>query len=770
MNNPESNVVELEFTGLTNTRDRVLVGPGCYDSENCRVDAGTIAAERGYSLQIGSGTGTGSTCYGGCLCRFGANEYFLAVMGNKLYKASLNDSSWTEIATGLAQSAWEFQVFGTKVYAVNETDGVRVHTIGGTDWSGGEAPTVVAGHTFTQKVYNNGTDPDNRILTDLASSTHAWLVNGSAPGSPPASVTYSDSAVSWTFGASYNNGSFAFRVEITLASAKNWKWNDAFSYECDISSVAAAASIVKDSLHAELVCNDGTIVQPFVGPTESDSTKQRRRKFYFSGSRSSREAVTKIRLYFTVAAASFVNIASGDRFTLRLLLGDVWQNNAEGFVVADGPVVTTRDYAVTAYLVGSSKEGQLSATRTTPNWPTTGNQLGSYVRVAIPQTLLGTMGTSDKQRLYRKRKSDGRWVRVGETTNTATPDPIDDHYGEWELADLPLLETANFPPGSLPSCIGAFRASLGLGIGYDLYLSKQDKPLDFEDINSSPDPSKTLNGRSTFVDPSRSEKVNIIKGGTSLWLGTKAQTFFMYGDTAPTLSVPRVAADVGAIGKRASSLFRDGVLQLNAEGLWFVNQYLDVGAATGGLLPEELTKEIQASIEALGISSASVVAVNRGDVLVFSGTKYLRRDRKTGFWSKGTLNHSVVQAAPDYSTEMRLFLSTGLLAKWASGTQFGGSDISWYYETGDIIIPAARLQNLHIVSTGSPSVLVTSTDGVDTPVAKTYAIDNARYALEDFQSGLHIGTKFRFKFSGNQSATIKKCVLSFVPVGGREGK
>ncbi len=100
--------------------------------------------------------------------------------------------------------------------------------------------------------------------------------------------------------------------------------------------------------------------------------------------------------------------------------------------------------------------------------------------------------------------------------------------------------------------MGRFRGSLALGIGKDLYISKVNKPSEYEDINDAPRQDDFSAGRSVFVDENRSENINMVQGSNVLYLGTRHRTYFMFGDFPKDLSAPRPIDNIGPIGVKVT--------------------------------------------------------------------------------------------------------------------------------------------------------------------------------------------------------------------------
>lgn len=785
--------VPLAFTGLSNTRDRVLVGEGCFDLENCRVDDGILQADYGYTVQIAEGSL--GTARGLAFGRYDGVEVYLAVIGGTVRKALPGDSAWSSSLGDAHDSTWLFQEYAGRIYGVNQTDGIRFHTIGQSDWQGGGKPTQPAKSdllTFDGKVFVDGSDPERSLKTTLAAATWKIFIDGGAGSSiTPSEVGFHQ--ISFTF-PSVGVQVLDIELEATI-SAKDLRWQDAISIGVDLDE-DVPRNIHSDSLRFR-TAESSTYVNPKKGTQQNQAGRSARRYVYFLGSRTERDGITKLRWGFTLTGGIGGSVG-GKKFSIYLAVGDVWQNNGDSFNVDDGPVSATRDYAVSLYDASTTKESDLSEAFTCPSSPGPGETaLGWYTRIrcALPSAWNTTFSPAagDEIRFYRKRKSDGKYVLVGTATYDATQtrweNPytegvggtsaeessrifIDDHYMEWELDSLTEYSGGfNLPPDGVITAIGLFRSSLGLGVDTDthksiLFLSKVARPLEYEPVNVAPDPNDLNQGLTRYVDDTRSESVNMVKGSQVLFAGTRHRAYVMFGDIAKDLTQPRPIANIGPIGSRAHDFYKDGVAVIDKEGVWLL-RFGDITASNiGSLETLELSADIKASFDALNVDSTAILVQHRGELLIIKGAKYLRLDRKSAKWFKGTFGDNIVAAAADYSQSLRLITDGGGLFKWKEGTTFGGTAIAWHYETGDIVsAQRTQLLNVYILGEGSPTLTITNWDGAEgasggTP--KTYNIDSNYFALKDFEAGMHYGTRFRLKFAGASAADkVKACHLYF---------
>lgn len=792
---------KIPIQGVSNTHDRVAVGLRPYAVSNVRVDRGIIEAAHPFAEQIAA---PGGTVRGFTFGRFGGTEEYLAVIDDELFVAAPGASSWgSAIATGLdTTKPYHFQQHGDKIFGVNEVDGLRFHTIGGGDWVGAAKhpqPEHDDLMVFIEKFFKSGTDPTHSIKTILNAGT--WSFGGEFSGvTPPTINRMNDYEAIFDFNLAYNAGRYReFEVTNTFAAAEDWTWQDFFYFLYTATTGGTTGNRVNlapDSMRVEFVNNDGTpkTMEPIRG-TQVKTTNPlgARQIFYFVGdfARADRDNIIKITWKWTQLDKWFGgNINATDQFTIRFMLGDVWQNNPKGFDVDDKGIVDKRQYAIAVFKASNSSESELSEPFDSDETPSI--HPGSYQRVTVKDptawTNALTPADTDEIRLFRLRKFDGIYYQVAQATYDLTQTRwedddgnsvmdgsdlfIDEHYMEHELAALTEYTGGhNIPPDLTLYAIGAFRGALGIAAGFDIYFSKPDKPLKYEKINDAPDPRDPAVGRSMFLDPHRSEPGNMILGSHICFAGNKARTFAIFGNTPAEFSVPRAIANLGPIGGRGFGIYRDGAAVLDVEGLWHVRFIRVEGIKEGDLDVPELTQDVRTSISNLSLSAAAVVAVHRSDVFVIEGQKWMMLDRKDGYWIEGDwgASASIVAAAPDYAEDLRLISSTGRLLKWNSGSDFGGSAITWSLETGDLIIEErARLIAVWIDATGTPVFNIRSFDGAEGEVSnKNYTLATDDAAVKDLEASLHYGTRFRFKLSGSTADKIlSEPVLLFEILGG----
>ena len=761
--------LDLQFTGLSNTKDRALVGANCYSMSNVNLDRGILEAAQGYTMVI---TALGSAAQGLGFGRFGGVTEAVAVVGSKAYAAT--GATWALLST-VASGNWEFCQFGPHMYGVCENSGLTRHTIGTSDWTGSTAPPApTSSPTSAEKFYNSGLGYPNNSLCHLIRSK-TWTPSGDFATAPTMAAS-GNFSVQFMYNYQYNNSAYLrpfTHVMVWNVSGFDMSYMDWLEFQITQNYLRAAGTLDVNSLRVSLIMANGSALIPLYGNgIMLNNNRQAVRRFYWLGNRSDRTDVRQIRFEwdFYLNSGAFYNT---DGFTIGIKAGDVWQNNTNGFLVSAGPVGKTRTYAYSTYDNSEAAESNLSPTHTSIYTPTgilADANPGSYTAVTLSAVASGNLTTGDTLKLYRRRLSDNTFVYVGSGLNSGSP-IINDKLMEWELASLNTHSyTANLPVTLKPQSIGKFKGSLALGIGYDLYISKVDRPTEYEEIGSAPDPSDLSQGRSLYVDDSRSQKLLTITGDNVLYLGTANRTYVMYGDAPYNYIPPRAVANVGPIGKRAACAYGNGLAIANAEGIWLVTYNDTTDSRTGDLSTLELTQDIRNTYQSLTINASSVLLEHRGDLWLLAGTDWLRLSKTSKGWTKGTFLHSLVAAAPDYEGPMRALTASGGLAYITSGSSYAGSSINWSYTTGDVVVERSTIDSVFVIASGSPSMTIEAFDGSYGSSSQTYTINPSSYSVTDLRGSQHRGTRFRFTFSGTEADKVIKCELGFKPIQESKGR
>ena len=763
--------IPIPFTFLSNTRDRENVGPACFDMENVTIKGGILEAEGGYSIQVGA-TGTG-TVHGGWLARFKGVEEYGMVRGTKVYTCPSTGTAWTEIATTASDSKHEFQQHGDTVYATSDA-GLTTHVIGGTGWvvpaptapaSGETLFPVEAWYRFTEPVidwYSIGT------LCDVASG---WTI-ANTTGDVTPKPSYDQLKINtWHFDMN----------RVYSLEPDGWKWTFEFDTPQDFSEAhhwrvlfqtafSKISIMLGDTIFLEFEDSTGAAIVPTsVGEQPQGPSGLRTfalRHFYFAGKDDKLADVKKIHMWCTVDTWYGSEIT--DQMEISLRRGSVAPNDSASVDFEAGPIVDSIKYRYTVTVNGTESNLSENAV-SSPFLPSAPVMPSSFVRVGLDT--VASAGGSDILKLYRQIKATSVYSYVGSALNTGTTFKntnragtlfVDDHYQEWELEELPHFSGISIDQSNAPQVIGAYKGSLVLGIDTNVFISWVNRPEQFLGLEEVPPlglDGRVLAsaGRSQYVDYTASENLNMIVGADVLYLGTRSNIYVMYGGSPRDLNDPARISNNGPIGSRAFTFYQGGIAILNEEGIWLLKPSVLADDNLGTILDEELTRDIETTINSFAPTSAAVLAQHRGDLWAFEGTKYLKLDRKVFTdqggvgWFKGTLNHSVVVALPDRSLDMRAISAVGELLNFDGSSTFGGTDIAWFYETGDITSIDTILRDVYVrVEGAAASGTISSFYGSKANAETQYALSSTSDHINPFYS--QNGNRFRLRFDGASNA------------------
>ena len=774
---PES--LPINFGGLNNTRDRALVGSNsAWAMSNVKVDNGILQAETGYSVQVatspGSGQGLGFGRYNGC-------EEFLAVLGGSVNTAVPSASAWTEIATGAASGDWFFQQFSSNLYGVNNgAGGISVHSVCSTGWTPAAPETPGNSHNIysTEGWYGKFDNPAGAEslwwnITSLAPSGSG--ITFTRPGFTPglyANFTFVPTSVRhwvWDYDVDYKNEPDTFEGTIDFrtngSGIQDFSKNKHWVMDMIMFRLNPNAHFVDDTFTLTFKTSGGVIIQPTsIGDQTNvfmpNGGERQHRSFYFDGQESAMTEVASAVFRWTQYSPGGVDLGGEEaHFGIALYAGDVLVHDDVSLDV-DNPTIDKIKYRYTVTENGVESNLSLNTAETAliPS-QIVGLPRSCFVRVGLDPVASAASGAV--LTAYRQRKSDLAWTPVGSALNTGTawtPSSsgtcyVDDTYMEHELEALTAYDGFSLDiTATSVQAIGKYKASLGIGGLTNLYLSKVARPTEFEDINAAPDPNDYNQGRSSYVDDTQSENVNMIVGRDVLYLGTKSRIYVMLGDFPKDLLGPWGITNSGPIGGRAFHPYEDGIAYVDKDGVWFV-RYDARFRNTGDLdvsqvVATELTTDVKTSFDAMSVNASAVLTVQDGDLLLFQGDKYMRLDRRYRNWTSGTLNHTIVAAVPDYTNKLRLLDEDGKLLIWADGTTFAGSAITWSYTTGDIVVPRSRVIHMRAICSGSPVVTLTSLDGENGSKSQTLTLDEDQMSVYPFESSKAYGSRFQITVTG----------------------
>jgi len=292
-----------------------------------------------------------------------------------------------------------------------------------------------------------------------------------------------------------------------------------------------------------------------------------------------------------------------------------------------------------------------------------------------------------------------------------------DRWMEDELEDFPLPAVPDFPgqsqiAGGLVG--GDWKRCFVLGADKKAWESFVRQP-DFY----APDPDDDFLkgqfavqqqgnadvGRTLYVSDNKSEEVLAIVGQDSLYAATPMATYAAVGDTPGDSSeFRRMPGSRGALGIRGACRFGGGVQVCSSDGLWYYSVGRGFSGEDNGALAErEETLECRRSYrQTLGPGASTVVIEHEAQTWVFSGSRYLWRNREAG-WTQGSFEISVKEAHSVRGVALRVLDSLGRIYAITSGIQDGSS---WSYESGLLDGPRVRIEELTLMCLGRPRVEV----------------------------------------------------------------
>ena len=231
----------------------------------------------------------------------GSAEIYLCAIKNSgdstatMYSVDAATGVYTSVATGLTASAWSFQQYKDKIFAVNATDGLNYFRLGGS-WNDGtgsskpKAPVVPPVLAYTLA----GSNID--FSTGFASIAQSGL--GGAP-----TVTGTASGISITNGAVPVTAYTEVTITATYTAAQDIQFNDIWRTMLSSSSTADAA-FVEGYTEFKLVNNDGSplTISPITttAPLRPSVTQVEVYHHFANGQRTSRDNILKFTIKFAV--------------------------------------------------------------------------------------------------------------------------------------------------------------------------------------------------------------------------------------------------------------------------------------------------------------------------------------------------------------------------------------------------------------------------------------------------------------------------------------
>jgi hypothetical protein len=803
-------MIRLPITGLSNRKSELEAGMVLYDGRNVDVSDNSIVPIKGYTREVAETPG--SVLLGvSPLLRWKTHKYYLLVRKNpgdtkaSLYKYFPDTQTLTPVITNaLDPSDFFFVQYADKCFAVNEKEGLRMHTIGENDFQFGQvldAPAHPELMRFSDGIFRQGTDANQSLKTPLVNAEKIY--SGEWGGRTGVTFTVVDD---WRFDISMGspsrtvdrNALLRYSVTFRLATPINLSRSDVF--HVGIRAPHDRFSIPDEGsgfsgIRLELITVAGEVLEPIRDIQRYPGTRwDAYRRFYFftPGTRGDRVSIKEIKISWELLAVYLTGIQPTHQTRLTFMVGDVWLASS----VITTPFPSDPPRVRLKY--------QLAYKRFTSSLPSSEFEshlvpvhiLGSYLKITVkkPQDWTSPVipQVGDECSLLRDRRvietleyTASGWVLKGTSTGRQDVNGnllFEDHNAVFDLPFLPSFEAPFLPSDIKPSSIGLFRASLVLGVGTDVFISRPNKPLEYEGLNEAPDPLDPGQGRSSFVSETRAEPVTGILGSKALYLLTPSRIYVMFGDFPATLSVPQPVDVQGVIGKRAFALFKNGIVFVNKTGVWFnaLEELYAYDKERRDFSSLELTLDIPKSFAELGVTEKAFVLVQDGNLYVFepktSTTEGLVLFRKNNAFMRLTFPHRFVMGVADREEPMRLFTEAGGIYSFGTSSDFAGVSLEWYYRTGlisfsgDGNVPEvkSRMTFMALRNTGNVSVEVSSYDGKEGTYTKSYVKSPESFALEDFEPGIHHGIGHSVKISGTSSSKVEDVVFFLEPIGGGE--
>lgn len=278
--------------------------------------------------------------------------------------------------------------------------------------------------------------------------------------------------------------------------------------------------------------------------------------------------------------------------------------------------------------------------------------LGARVRISYPPPA----GGYNRVRIYRFRHSTGEWVLLTEIASGTAgfyTDSLVDAAGDCNAWPTTLVLPATHDFGFAfrdiagASCLTAWRGSLVIGAGKEVYISFVGDPTKYlksvaQTGAGDIDTENPLIGRTLYVSNNLGDVVQGLVSGEALYAVTNKAVYAMIGDR-PRDATPffQLPGSYGSLGPQAMCAMNGGALVASRAGLFW---YAATNFGAAGARMENLTESVQGSWAWLTSSTPENVAIihHDGEILVANGRKAMKRNR-SGTWemleySADTLN------------------------------------------------------------------------------------------------------------------------------------
>lgn len=562
----------------------------------------------------------------------GTNEaIYIALKKNgdsdaNLYMVTSNDSfvantTWTSLATNFDPSDWWFQAYFDKMFMANSVDGLRYVFIGSGTAVGTppNPPTQAPVVSETKTAFTS---------TAMVATNTTWAQSGLS-GSP--TLTAAAGGVYVTLDNAEANTTVVLTG--TLNAAVDWDFRD----KGFISFFVASGTVNADpsTFRVHIINNDGspvTIIPDFLSPGISGTAGgfYMQRQFHFADDvRISRDNILKVVFTFVL-----INATDAAVLNIQGNIGDTWINDTRGLILVDppnGPLATKDkcEYGYTYWDTSEGAESSMSPTKESPEVPTD-DLLGSYNHIlAVGSSQLNT--SDDRVLFYRKEKATGKWRRLpnapgwngmedfGAVNATATYPEMDDHWMEHELADFPEPDSITFPPissGDSADGLAAWRGTLDILSGKQVYFSEQGKPLNYAPSPDDADPAIKIDDTdpnrpvTEYVSYDRTEPVYVCVGQEAFYAATDLSVYAKSGEVpSATFGFRRLPGSQGALGRRAAIGYGGGiaVCSQNALNYYSVGQGFR-GEDNGALIEREETENLRLSYQRF-LSDLHILAI-----------------------------------------------------------------------------------------------------------------------------------------------------------------
>lgn len=721
----------------------------------------------------------------------------------RVYAVERGSDAWdvgTFVADNQPDSPYLFQAYDDKIYLASYKSGMLRYRFGGaiTDPVNGlPTPGRMSSPDYISRVAG--------YLDTFDASQWAVSVGGNL-STLGCTASISNGQIRITAGSASTSAGFGW---VELSSGVDVQFQFADVWNIKTTAAVASTSNFQVALNfIRLFSDDGTEIRPKEGNFWQDNSitigYQSGRWCNFTHeslldevpdkSRLPRKTTRKIRLYF-----AWSGMTAAEVFTITLESYGTWPNDTKSLLLAAtdrsrdrSPIPDTESaplYAL-AYADDSGQEGPLSTPFRVANpgiIPVEGTAYQFDLHRLIPKY---PFNRASLIYVYR-RDVRGNWRRLPNsdlTTYGIDNDGVTDFIDRFmfdEIEDFPIYRQGYgvglYNLGRQVEALSVWRGSLCVGARRKIYISGVGLPEEFHGDPDTPGDQwgeREDAGRVDYVSSNRSESPLDIKGKDSLYITTGRGVWTITGGLPSIASLVRELPDTkGSLGMRSSASYDGGILVGTSPGLYYysIGRTVNVNTDTGAMpKPQELTAGVRESWQRLigddsSIWPQTVVRIHEGEVWCFCQNRYLRLTRNDS-WIEGEYPIEVRDAVSVAGYGLLFQGEDGRVYRLHSGaTDFAGTDIDWYWLSGDLIGPRARVVGIASYSEGRPTVTLTPHDGAAGEFTDTFTL-NANYNEVNTKPVVaHFGFRQRVKVAGSTSSD-KVISLAFETDGGAPGK